>query len=278
MDDEGWPRYVPVAERRRRALKTVAKMKAAGREALPVEISGRTITTTFWGGAWCKNLESYSDFANRLPRGRTYVRNGSVIDLQAAGTAIRALVSGSALYSVDIAIKPLPKKRWKEIKGKCAGQIGSLVELLRGSLSAGVMKVVTCKPGGMFPSPSEISLGCSCPDSATMCKHVAAVLYGVGARLDQEPELLFTLRGVDPGELVEAAITQPAAAGKAGRRRVLDPAALSSVFGIEIDAEASASAPRASKRRPSRKKVAKKKVAKKKVAKKKVAKKPKKKE
>ncbi len=233
--DSYWPPYVPVAERRRRAAQKVAKMKKAGHNISPVEINGRKIATTFWGNAWCKNLEAYSDYSNRLPRGRTYVRNGSVIDLQIDAGRVHALVSGTDLYTVNIKIKPLPKKKWTEIKGQCAGQIDSLVELLQGSISKSVMEIVTRKGEGLFPSPREITLNCSCPDWATMCKHVAATLYGVGARLDHEPELLFTLRGVDPTEMVEAAIDQPTGASKARKGRVLESNELSSVFGVDID-------------------------------------------
>jgi uncharacterized Zn finger protein len=230
-----WPPYVPVAVRRHRAAQKIAKMKKAGQKVSPVEIAGRKITTTFWGDAWCRNLEAYSDYSNRLPRGRTYVRNGSVIDLQIDAGRIRALVNGSDLYTVDIKIKPLPKQKWTKIKKKCAGQIGSLVELLKGALSKSIMEIVTRKGEGLFPSPQDISLSCSCPDWATMCKHVAATLYGVGARLDHEPELLFTLRGVDPTEMVETAIEQPAAAGRKLKGRVLETDELSSVFGVDID-------------------------------------------
>lgn len=210
-------------------------MKKAGKKVTPVEIGGRRITTTFWGDAWCKNLEAYSDYSNRLPRGRTYVRNGSVIDLRIEAGHVLALVSGTDLYTVDIAIKPMPRKKWKKIKEQCAGQIDSLVELLKGSISKGVMEVVTRKGDGLFPSPREITLSCSCPDWATMCKHVAATLYGVGARLDHAPELLFTLRGVDPTEMVEVAIDQPGGASKARKGRVLETDGLSSVFGVDID-------------------------------------------
>ncbi len=233
--DSYWPPYVPVAERRRRAARKVTKMRKAGLQVSPVEIAGRKIATTFWGNAWCKNLEAYSDYSNRLPRGRTYVRNGSVIDLQIEAGRVRAMVSGTDLYTLDIKIKPLPKKKWREIKGQCAGRIDSLVELLQGSLSKGVMEIVTRKGEGLFPSPRGITLNCSCPDWATMCKHVAATLYGVGARLDHEPELLFTLRGVDPTEMIEAAIDQPTGAGKARKGRVLESDELSSVFGVDID-------------------------------------------
>jgi uncharacterized Zn finger protein len=232
-----WRPYVSVAERRRKAAKKIAKMKKAGRKISPVEIAGRNITATFWGDAWCRNLEAYSDYANRLPRGRTYVRNGSVIDLQIEAGRVRALVSGSDIYEVDIKIKPLAKPRWTDIKRRCAGQIDSLVELLKGSISKGVMEIVTRKGEGLFPAPKEISLSCSCPDWATMCKHVAATLYGVGARLDHAPEMLFTLRGVDPTEMVEAAVEQPSKAGKLRKGRVLASEDLSSVFGVDIDME-----------------------------------------
>ena len=267
-----WRPYVSAAERRRRAAKKIARMKKGGREVSPVEIEGRRIAATFWGEGWCKNLEAYSDYANRLPRGRTYVRNGSVIDLKIEAGRVRSLVSGSDIYEVDIRIKPIATRRWTGIKRRCAGRIDSLVELLRGSLSKGVMEIVTRKGEGLFPSPGDISLSCSCPDWATMCKHVAATLYGVGARLDNEPQMLFTLRGVDPAEMVEAAAKQPPGAGKPRRGRVLASDELSSVFGVDIDvagacgedaARKPGSRARAGKKKPAAKKkpVAKKKPA-----------------
>jgi uncharacterized Zn finger protein len=229
-----WPAYVPVAQRQRNAARQVAKLRKAGRKVSPIEITGRKIATTFWGEAWCRNLEAYSDYANRLPRGRSYVRHGSVVDLKVQQGKVRALVHGTELYTVEITISPLPKKRWKEIKEQCAGQIGTLVELLQGSISKGVMSIVTRPGEGLFPSPREIRLSCSCPDWATMCKHVAASLYGVGARLDQEPSLLFVLRGVDPAEMVADALEQPVPA-RTQRGRVLESDELSSVFGVDID-------------------------------------------
>lgn len=277
-----WPPYVPVAERRRRAAKEVAKMKKSGRSVCPVEIDGQKIAKTFWGEAWCKNLESYSDFSNRLPRGRTYVRNGAVLDLRIETGRIHALVNGTDLYTVDIEIKPLSKKKWAEIKKQCAGQIDSLVELLMGSISKSVMEIVTRKKEGLFPSPREITLSCSCPDWATMCKHVAATLYGVGARLDRQPELLFTLRGVDPTELVEAAVDQPTGSGKARKSRVLETDALSSVFGVDIDLDGVSNdesstrpePPKKTRRVAKAKTTTKKKVAKKTTAKKTATNKP----
>src|SRR5207245_7766421 len=187
---------------RAKAGRELAKRSKKSRALVsPVILEGRTITRTFWGKAWCDNLEASSDFANRLPRGRTYVRNGSVVDLQIAQGKVMARVAGSELYKIEIKIKPLAPKLWKSIQTECAGKIDSLMELLQGRLSAGVMEIVTRPERGLFPTPREIDLDCSCPDWADLCKHVAASLYGVGARLDQKPELLFLLRGVDAADL-----------------------------------------------------------------------------
>lgn len=230
----GFRPYVSVGERQWQAKSILTKMKKSGQNVFPVEVVGRKITTTFWGNAWCENLEAYSDFENRLPRGRTYVRNGSVIHLEIEPGKIRSLVSGTEVYEIDIAITSLASKRWKQIKSQCAGHIGSLVELLQGEISKGVMEIVTKKGVGLFPTPKEISLNCSCPDWATMCKHVAATLYGVGARLDHKPELLFRLRGVEASEMVETVINQPVKAKKQKSTRLLQADDLSSVFGVEI--------------------------------------------
>ncbi len=248
----GWKPYVPVAARRARAMKEMKKLRKKGLEVHPVEIQGRKIARTFWGDSWCDHLESFSDYANRLPRGRTYVRNGSVCHLEITQGRIHAMVCGSELYTVDISIKTLPPNRWKEVKQRCAGQIGSLLELLQGRLSENVMSVVTDRDQGLFPLPEEICLECSCPDWAVMCKHVAAVLYGVGARLDERPELLFLLRGVDHEELIDAEAGLAAASmdatgdTKGGRRRIADDD-LTDVFGIEMTDDA---APAESKSEP----------------------------
>ena len=235
MSRYGWNPYVPVAKRRAKAQKKMEKLKKQGFEVRPVEIEGRKIARSFWGQAWCDHLESFSDYENRLPRGRTYVRNGSVCHLEVSRGAITALVYGTRLYTVEITIKALPSKKWKNLKANCTGQIGSLLELLQGSLSKNVMSAVTDRTKGLFPLPGEIKLGCSCPDWAVMCKHVAAVLYGVGARLDQEPELLFLLRGVDHEELISAEVDLAATTiGDQGRGRRLADDALSDVFGIDL--------------------------------------------
>ncbi len=248
-----WRPYVPVAERRRNAAREIARFRKKGQPIAPVVIQGRVIARSFWGRAWCDNLEAYSDFANRLPRGRTYVRNGSVMDLQVGDGTVKALVSGSELYRVSVTIKPLARPRWLAVVRQCAGRIDSLVELLQGKFSRGVMEVLIRPRTGLFPAPRDIAFECTCPDWAAMCKHVAATLYGVGARLDQAPELFFRLRRVDQTELLtEAGSGGALAAGAGGTRTKIAESALADVFGIEIDApaaraNASASPPRAAR-------------------------------
>jgi len=232
----GFRPYVPLAERRRKAEREMAKLAKKGKVIKPVRLEGRTIARTFWGKAWCDHLESYMDYANRLPRGRTYVRNGSVVHLDIRPGEIEATVSGSELYQVRIGIAAAAKAKWKKLCAECAGGIGSLVELLQGRFSDHVMSILTRKETGLFPEPTEIPLKCSCPDWATMCKHVAAVLYGVGARLDASPELLFTLRAVNHEELITQAATAGDLAAKtpaAGPE--LAESEIGAVFGIELD-------------------------------------------
>jgi uncharacterized Zn finger protein len=235
-----WRPYVSVAEKRRQADREVAKLKKRGRSSAPVKIEGRTIAKSFWGQAWCRNLERYSDYENRLPRGRTYVRNGSVVDLQIAKGEVTAMVAGSDLYRIQIAISPVKTSRWKAICRDCAGTIDSLVELLQGRLAKGVMDRVCREGDGLFPSPGEIKLSCSCPDWADMCKHVAAALYGIGARLDEKPHLLFILRGVDENELIANAGTDlPLSKATPNAAKVLDRADVAALFELEMAETAS---------------------------------------
>jgi uncharacterized Zn finger protein len=227
-----WPPYVSMAERRAKAKKEMEKLRKKGKNIYPVDIEGRTIATSFWGKGWCEHLESFMDYANRLPRGRTYVRNGSVCHLDIQPGRVEATVSGSRLYKVVITIDDLPKKTWKAIKQACAGQIGSMLELLQGKLSNEVMAIVANRETGLFPKPPEIKLMCNCPDWATMCKHVAAALYGVGNRLDAHPELLFLLRNVDAQELISAEMALPTT-GSGEEALAADE--ISAIFDIDLD-------------------------------------------
>ena len=233
--DGGWAPYVPVAVRREKAAREMAKLRKKGHPVSPVVITGRKIVTTFWGKAWCDNLEGYRDYENRLPRGRTYARNGSVVDLQIAPLQINAMVSGSSIYKVAISIAAVAKTAWWDMCRDCAGGIDSLVELLQGRFSKGVMERLCRQNGGLFPKPAEIRFSCSCPDHASMCKHIAAVLYGVGARLDEKPDLLFRLRAVDETDLIaglDAALPLAKTGPAAGKTLETDD--ISALFGLDM--------------------------------------------
>jgi uncharacterized Zn finger protein len=234
----GFKSYVSAGARRALAAAELAKLQKKGRTISPIAIEGRTIARTFWGQSWCTNLERYSDFATRLPRGRSYVRSGSVLDLQVGPGRVTALVCGSTLYEVNVTVGAVPADRWKAICSDCSGAIDSVIELLQGRLSEGVMTRLCNQDTGLFPSPKEILFTCSCPDWASMCKHVAAVLYGIGARLDHQPEMLFTLRQVDQQDLIANAGTD---LSQARRRplaaKVLADDDLAGMFGLEMAPE-----------------------------------------
>jgi len=236
--------YVTVGQRKQQALKKAKALEKQGYQLEPLgELKNRTkIATSFWGRSWCRHLESFSDYDNRLPRGRTYVRNGSILHLGITPGTITAMVQGSELYELTINIDPLPPKQWQAVKQACQGKIATLIELLQGKISDEIMTVVTDPTDGLFPKPKQIHFNCNCPDWADMCKHIAAVLYGVGARLDDSPELLFTLRGVDQNELISLDTTQQTitAGSRRSRRRTLSDDAVNNVFGIEVEAEETA--------------------------------------
>lgn len=247
-----WKPYVPVAKRRAKAAKAAASMaKKEKRELCPVKATGKKMSNSFWGQAWCENLEQYSDFSNRLPRGRTYARNGSVVDLQIERGKVRALVSGSEVYTISIGIKSLDGSAWKRIKRDCSQSINSLIDLLQGRFDEGVMQRLTHRESGLFPKPAEIDMRCSCPDSAGVCKHIAAAMYCVGVRLDTSPELLFTLRAVDHLELISQAVAAENLDRTLGaaEQSALSVDALGELFGIELDAPPAPVATRPTRRR-----------------------------
>ncbi len=229
-----WAPYVPVAKRREKAAKKMQQLKKKGQLIQPIQIQGRTIAHTFWGKAWCSHIESFCDYDNRLPRGRTYVRNGSVCHLEINEGQVKAMVSGSSIYHITIAIKPLVLDKWHTIKNTCMGKISSLLDLLSGKLSTGVMDVVCHPESGLFPLSHDLTFDCDCPDWATMCKHVAAVLYGVGSRLDADPAQLFKLRGVNFEELIDVnQAVLDVTSSKSSRRKRLDDTAFTDLFNFE---------------------------------------------
>ncbi len=233
-----WAPYVPVGTRRAIAAKKMQQLTKKGHVIQPIEIQGRTIARTFWGNAWCSHMESFCDHDNRLPRGRTYVRNGSVCHLEINEGQVKAMVSGSSIYNITIKIKPLVHEKWHAIKNTCRGKISSLLDLLSGKISSGVMDVVCHPEGGLFPLAHDLTLSCDCPDWATMCKHVAAVLYGVGSRLDADPAQLFKLRGVKFEELIDVnQAVLDVTSTQSGRRKRLDDEAFTDLFNFETAEE-----------------------------------------
>ncbi|MBP5674639.1 MAG: helix-turn-helix domain-containing protein [Victivallales bacterium] len=233
-DYYSYPAYVTVAEKKRSYEQARRKLLKSGRGLHPVVIEGRTIARTFWGRAWCDNVESYQDYENRLGRGRSYVRNGAVLDLQIKPGEVTALVGGSygEPYEISIQIAPLDKSRWEDLKSRCTGRVSSMVDLLQGKLPREVLAEFCDKEHGLFPAPDEMRMSCSCPDYAGLCKHLAAVLYAIGARLDNSPELFFTLRGVDGQELVGSQMVENLTDGVDSE---LGNADLADVFGVEFD-------------------------------------------
>jgi uncharacterized Zn finger protein len=279
----GFPKYVSVGEKRAKAEKKLKQLRKKNPNVQPVSLEGRTLARTWWGKAWNTNLESYADYANRIGRGRSYVRHSAVLDLQITKGKVQALVMGSGRtpYRVTITIKPISKTQWAKLKKASAEKLSSLQALLTGHFPKELSDIFTTQRKGLFPSPSEISLDCDCPDWAVMCKHVAAALYGIGVRLDEDPGLFFTLRGVKMEDLITQTIQAQSRTliKKAKRKstRILDTDNLSDVFGINLDQAPVKKKRKATKRTAAKKKVAKRKTAvqavKKKAVKKKVTKK-----
>lgn len=236
-----WWDYQDVKEQKKRLEREIAKRTKRGEkfEVLAAPAGQKKLCTTFWGQAWCKNLESYQVYESRLPRGRSYLRQGKVYNLDITQGTLSAVVAGSELYDTKIHIKPLPSKQWKEIVKSGAGEVGSMLDLLSGHLGDGLMRLLTDPDRGLFPEPKEIRFDCSCPDYADMCKHVSAVLYGVGVLLDTKPELLFTLRGVDQAELLSDASTA-AITDLSTDSGDLGGTDLSALFGIDLGVDMAA--------------------------------------
>lgn len=240
-DDYGFGPRMSIGEKRARAERMLARLRRKSPELQPVIVPGRAIARSWWGRAWNANLERYADYAYRLERGRSYVRNGLILDLQVAPGSVEALVLGTRdePYRVAVRVKPLAAARWQEITTAFEGQLESLQDVLAGRFPEDLAEVLTARGRGLFPSPGEIELSCSCPDWASMCKHVAAALLGIGARLDEDPILLFRLRQVEIGGLISQAAQERARKllekAKNKSARVLDDADLAGLFGIEIE-------------------------------------------
>ena len=232
-----FPRYVSVAEKRAKAQRKLKQYRKKNPDIKPVIVQGNKLVKTWWGQAWNKNLEKYADYESRIGRGRSYIRNGFVIDLQINKGKATSLVMGTstAPYRVEIKIKQLEKYVWNNIKKECAEEIESLQELIEGKFPKALMEIFTAKGKGLFPAPQEISFNCSCPDWAAMCKHTAAALYGIGTRLDKDPKLFFTLRNIEMNDLIHKAVKDKSKSmlkkARTKSSRVIDDNDIAQIFG-----------------------------------------------
>ncbi len=236
-----FPKYVTVAEKRAKAKKKIKQLRKKNPDIRPVILEGQALAKSWWGKAWNKNLESYADYSNRIGRGRSYVRHLAVVDLQIAPGKVTSLVQGSmgAPYEVIISIKKMNQKNWQIIKTECLSRLSSLPDLLAGKIPQALQETFMVQGKGLFPTPSEIAFDCNCPDWASMCKHVAATLYGVGARLDEDPALFFTLRQAAMDDLVSQAVQSKASSiiekTTAGSSKIIADDKLSDLFGLDMD-------------------------------------------
>ncbi len=236
-----YPKYVTVAEKRAKAKKKIKQLRKKNPDIRPVILEGQALAKSWWGKAWNENLESYADYSNRIGRGRSYVRHLAVVDLQIAPGKVTSLVQGSmgAPYEVVISITKMKKKNWQTIKKECQSRLSSLPDLLAGKIPKALQETFMVQGKGLFPTPSEITFDCSCPDWASMCKHVAATLYGVGARLDEDPALFFTLRQAKMDDLVSQAVQSKASSiiekTTAGSSKIIADDKLSDLFGLDMD-------------------------------------------
>lgn len=226
------------AEIRSRASATKKKEKSKGKELAPVVITGRMIAKNWWGKAWCENLERYADYESRLERGKRYARSGAIVDLQIEKGKIFAKVQGTRKipYKVEIRISPLSEEKCQSIIEKCTKKIENVEQLVEGNFPA-EMKALFEGAEGLFPASKEISFNCSCPDWALMCKHVAATLYGIGARFDENPLMFFELRGIDVNRFIDVTLANKVEkmlenASKPKSERIMDGDRLTELFGV----------------------------------------------
>ncbi len=237
----GYPKYVSVGQKMAKAEKKLKQLRKKMPDIRPVILTGNSLAKTWWAKSWNDNLERYADYDNRIGRGRSYLRHGAVLDLKITPGKVTSLVMGSAAnpYEITITIQPVAASHWQSIKKQCQGHLKSLQDLLAGKFPKTLAEIFFTEDQGLFPTPKAIRFHCSCPDSASMCKHVAATMYGIGARFDEDPSLFFTLRGVDTGDLIADALqgSTDELLSKTRKKttKVIDDADLADLFGIDMD-------------------------------------------
>ncbi len=161
---------------------------------------------TWWAGRWIAALERLVDPA-RLARGRSYARSGQVLKLEVGPGGVEACVQGSRPkpYDVRIQFRPLDDTAWEKVVGAMADQAIYAARLLSGEMPEQVEEVFAQAGASLLPAAKgDLQTTCSCPDWANPCKHVAAVHYLLGERFDEDPFLMFLLRGRSREQVVEA--------------------------------------------------------------------------
>ncbi len=153
--------------------------------------------TNWWAQRWISALERVVN-SGRLNRGRTYARAGQVLSLDEVGGVVKARVQGTRPqpYKVTIKLKPLSDRQWDRVIDALSGQALFAAQLLAGEMPQEIDAVFAAAGSSLFPSTEgELETECSCPDWANPCKHVAATHYILAEQLDEDPFLLFRLRG-----------------------------------------------------------------------------------
>lgn len=224
-------------EQAERSVKAAKKKGQKMEPAIPVTGEDEEICQSWWGRAWCSNLMRYADFASRLERGRRYIRTGTVVDLKIRKGRVEARVQGTRKipYKVDIRISPFSEEKCQAVMAKCGRKIENMEDLVAGTFPEDLKDLFT-EEGGFFPTPAEISCICSCPDWAIMCKHVAAAMYGIGLRLDENPFYFFEMRGIDINRFLDVTVDNKVESmlenADTVTERMLDTGKLDAIFGI----------------------------------------------
>ena len=226
--------YTTVASLKARAARATKTLKDA--EPVIPHPHTRKMCLTWWGQEWCNNLESYADYRSRLERGRRYVRSNTVVDLKIFANQVKAKVQGTDLYEVTVDFaKPKPADIEK-IKKLTGNRIANVEMLLKGNFPDELKELFTQNKPGLFPTPEEIKFDCDCLDWADMCKHVAAVMYGIGIRIDADPLQFFKLRGIDIDEFLTQVVDDKVANMLKNidvkSDRIMKDANVATIFGI----------------------------------------------
>ena len=164
------------------------------------------IGETWWSKRWIAVLESF-DLGARLTRGRSYARKGQVVSIDIANGVVKAKVQGSAPkpYNVTIKLKPLTDADWDQVTDAMSAQAIFAAKLLAGEMPTNIEEAFNAAHVSLFPTRGDdLETACSCPDWSNPCKHIAAVYYILAEQFDEDPFLIFKLRGRTKEQIIDA--------------------------------------------------------------------------